>query len=536
MEQITQEPPERTLQCRLCLHNADLIVPIFGDRGREAQMDKMLEMHLNLIVKENENLPKHMCLKCWHTVEYIDSFVQQVATNQSILAYDQQKHIEYIVNDQVLRGNNRDNFEFIEVAIEARANPPSYDEAQKTKQGTMELVEGEIEITEASVDEELDADNAIHSQTEFSSDEAERIADESIIPVEEAGILVRVNGYPFPEMIRDGKLIVRGEELDKCLTAYYGLVCELCKEENWSTMEDLFAHYQKTHGREGFVNCCGKQIQKRQMIAMHLAKHVQPEAFECPICKKMMTTPRILRFHVQNHLPEEKRPLRCELCPRRFSYVSALLVHASTHRKENETKRVYHLCQVCGRAFRSAENLAGHMASSHESDGGSNCVECDVCHKKFSSRSNLNYHLTTHEPKVLHQVQCENCGKWLKNKICLRKHMLQHSLVRHGCDQCDYAATNVQSLQNHKRVQHTDEKPFVCTTCGKSFKLKSNLRVHLAQHRDGQKYACEFCSRRFTSRSNYYGHRKRMHLEEYEREKLRKEQEDRANRIKLKQN
>uniref|UniRef100_A0A182MY12 Transcription factor grauzone n=1 Tax=Anopheles dirus TaxID=7168 RepID=A0A182MY12_9DIPT len=433
MEPAAQEPPESTLQCRLCLHNADLMVAIFGERGREAEMDKLLQMHLNLIVNEEESLPKHICLKCWHTVEYIDSFVRQVAENQSILAYGQQEQIDYLVNDDGLTGGNREGFDSVEVAIESLANPPSYDEAQKTKHVATDPVKGVIlepPCETVSVRDELDAEGSacdLLPHDEFSNDEEERTADETITPVEEAGILVRVNGYPFPQMIRDGRLIIRGEELDKCLTAYYGLVCELCKQQDWSTMEELFAHHQKAHAREGFVNCCGKTIQKRSMIAMHLAKHVQPDAFECPVCKKMMTTPRILRFHVQNHLPEEKRPLRCELCPRRFSYVSALLVHASTHREENEEKRVYHLCQVCGRAFRTAENLAGHMALAHATEGGSNCVECDVCHKKFSSRSNFNYHLTTHEPKVLNQVQCDHCGKWLKNKICLRKHMLQHS-------------------------------------------------------------------------------------------------------------
>lgn len=240
-----------------------------------------------------------------------------------------------------------------------------------------------------------------------------------------------------------------------------------------------------------------------------------------------MTTPRILKAHMQNHLPEEERPLKCDLCPRRFSYVSALLIHASTHREENEGKCAYHLCHSCGRAFRSGDKLAEHIALSHRTDGTSNCVMCDTCGKKFISKSNLNYHLTTHQPKVLHQVQCEHCGKWLKNKLCLRKHMLQHSQVRHACDQCDYTTINVQSLQNHRRVQHTDEKPFVCPTCGKSFKVKSNLREHLAQHQQGQKYSCEFCSRKFTSKSNYYCHRKRMHPNELELERRKKEQEER---------
>lgn len=37
---------------------------------------------------------------------------------------------------------------------------------------------------------------------------------------------------------------------------------------------------------------------------------------------------------------------------------------------------------------------------------------CHICAKKFACRSNLTYHLTTHQPK-LRQVQCTKCQKWL---------------------------------------------------------------------------------------------------------------------------
>uniref|UniRef100_A0A182M3E2 Transcription factor grauzone n=2 Tax=Anopheles culicifacies TaxID=139723 RepID=A0A182M3E2_9DIPT len=538
MEQTAVESAESSLKCRLCLRNAYFMVSIFGPRGQKAHMSKMLLEHLNLTVREDENLPTHICLKCWHTVEYIHSFVKQVEQNQTVLANVQQHEWNYIISHSESVLESRKSFEFINDTIESRSSPPSYDEAQKIKHGiptdnvereeeVIEIIDGPYDVISVRSDDGHQSENIVFDDATNEEDGLqEKNTGCETSKGEETGILVRVNDYQFPQMIRDGKMIVHGEELDKCLAAYYGLECELCQQQSWTTIEELFNHHRQTHGQQGFINCCGKKMEKKSLLAMHLAKHVQPEAFECSICKKMMTTPRILKSHMLNHLPEEERPYKCELCPRRFGYVSALLVHASTHREENEKKGVYHLCYSCGRAFRSGDKLAEHIAESHKKDGSSNCVICDTCGKTFISKSNLNYHLTTHQPKVLHQVQCEHCGKWLKNKLCLRKHMLQHSQVRHGCDQCDYTTVNIQSLQNHRRVQHTDIKPFECSTCGKSFKLKSNLREHLAQHQLEQKYSCEFCSRRFTSKSNYYCHRKRMHLAELEMQKRQKEQEE----------
>lgn len=150
--------------------------------------------------------------------------------------------------------------------------------------------------------------------------------------------------------------------------------------------------------------------------AMHMARHLQPDAFQCPTCEKLMTCPKILQYHIQNHLPEKDRPLACPVCPRKFSYSSALVAHAISHQPENE--RAAHICDECGKSFSSPGRLSSHINVAHINHAAD--YICHICAKQFSCRSNLTYHLTTHQPKI-HQVQCTTCGKWLKNKLCLRK-------------------------------------------------------------------------------------------------------------------
>uniref|UniRef100_A0A8C4HEJ6 C2H2-type domain-containing protein n=1 Tax=Dicentrarchus labrax TaxID=13489 RepID=A0A8C4HEJ6_DICLA len=44
---------------------------------------------------------------------------------------------------------------------------------------------------------------------------------------------------------------------------------------------------------------------------------------------------------------------------------------------------------------------------------------------------------------------------------------------------------------------HTDGKPFKCDTCGKDFKHRSKLNVHLRVHTGEKPYLCKTCGTRF---------------------------------------
>lgn len=124
--------------------------------------------------------------------------------------------------------------------------------------------------------------------------------------------------------------------------------CNCRSKETFADLGALCKHYSSVHGSKGYVSCCGIKLVKPRAMALHMARHLQPNAFKCTICTKMMTCPKILRYHMQNHLPEDQRPLACPLCPRKFSYSSALMAHAISHKPEAE--REAHVCDECGKS------------------------------------------------------------------------------------------------------------------------------------------------------------------------------------------
>lgn len=115
----------------------------------------------------------------------------------------------------------------------------------------------------------------------------------------------------------------------------------------FTNLSDLCQHYAEHHKIKGYVTCCNIKLIKPRAMALHMARHLQPSAFTCTECNKVLTCPKILRYHIQNHRPESERPLACSQCPRRFSYSSALVAHIISHQPEDQ--RAAHVCNECGK-------------------------------------------------------------------------------------------------------------------------------------------------------------------------------------------
>lgn len=139
---------------------------------------------------------------------------------------------------------------------------------------------------------------------------------------------------------------------------------------------------------------------------------------------------------------------------------------------------------------------------------------------------------TIHQPRERDQMQCTECGKWLMNARCLKSHMVLHSHLTYNCHNCEYSTKKQMLLKRHLLSQHSDEKPHVCLTCGKTFKLKRALTVHVAQHNNTKSFKCTFCERVFASSTNFYTHRKNLHPVELQAMKEAELEEQRQKRIK----
>lgn len=72
--------------------------------------------------------------------------------------------------------------------------------------------------------------------------------------------------------------------------------------------------------------------------------------------------------------------------------------------------------------------------------------------------------------------------------------------------------SNAYDLKRHS-VAHSDERPFACKTCGKTFKLENALIAHQRVHTGEKKFMCEHpgCGKKFGYKVDLKRH-ERTHL------------------------
>ncbi|XP_073321824.1 uncharacterized protein [Pagrus major] len=120
-----------------------------------------------------------------------------------------------------------------------------------------------------------------------------------------------------------------------------------------------------------------------------------------------------------------------------------------------------------------------------------------------SNLSEIDQNMHTSEKK---QCSCEACGKVFKYKSRLHMHMKSHTGERpYPCNTCGKRFAWTKDLRKHVRI-HTGEKPYPCNTCGKRFAWTKDLRKHVRIHTDKKPYTCTTCSRDFKRSSNLVDH------------------------------
>lgn len=132
---------------------------------------------------------------------------------------------------------------------------------------------------------------------------------------------------------------------------------------------------------------------------------------------------------------------------------------------------------------------------------------CNFCNIVYSKAEDLISHNRCHVASDT--LRCHVCLHNFPSLSLLKRHMLQ----THGhqykqfCFECGRAFSGDWGLNAHNRLFHRPEaKSLICTVCRKIFSFDSQLQVHLKKHSDDQPYFCEICGRTYKYKRNLKQH------------------------------
>ncbi|XP_043648165.1 zinc finger protein 660, partial [Drosophila teissieri] len=242
---------------------------------------------------------------------------------------------------------------------------------------------------------------------------------------------------------------------------------------------------------------CGVSYSTQKALARHVAKHKEQGDTQkphlCDFCGRGFRTNAQLTTHRRRHTGE--RPFKCPLCPKAYTHGPTLKSHMHTHDEEKA-----HKCPQCEKTFYTRGNLRAHI----QRHTGERPYKCPDCPQTFAKNSGLKLHSRLH--KEDRPYKCELCGKgFVQNQ-----HLITHLRVHYGdrqfkCPDCDKSFFEKSNMMKHQRT-HSGIKPFKCEECGQAFSHNHHLKSHLRIHTGEKPYKCDQCGKGFSANQSLMKH------------------------------
>ena len=249
---------------------------------------------------------------------------------------------------------------------------------------------------------------------------------------------------------------------------------------------------------------CNFVFKKRSHLLRHQLVHSDERPYKCNICEKSFRS----SFHLNRHVPTHSgiKSFRCE-------YEGCQVACITEWNLKRHIKRT-HLgkfkCGKCDKEFRKNKLLQQHTSSEHKH----NIISCEFpgCAQIFSVPAKMRQHLKIHTNKG-YLCPVKDCSLKFSLWSECTLHAVQCKKRQVNCDVCGKMFSERSNLKAHKKIHSEEREVFQCTYdgCGRFYTKQYNLKVHVQSfHLNIRPFVCskEGCNKRF-----HFQHLLRKHLE-----------------------
>lgn len=246
-------------------------------------------------------------------------------------------------------------------------------------------------------------------------------------------------------------------------------------------------------------------------VEPHIVITKSVAGFECPneSCASIFTTVGRLKYHLENKHHESQGEITCDEC----SVVFANLSDLKQHRNVQHTPRPF-VCDICDRRSTSLSALRAHIRVVHlKLKTETKAIACPICGKVFPSRDKMTKHRRIHFKEKLRDFICPTCNVSFTSNDVLRRHLISHTEERpFKCLECEKTFKTKGNLTEHFKAVHIGQRSFICNVCSYGFKRKRQLDLHMMRHSDAKPFTCTYCNATFVLKDSLKVHQAKMHV------------------------
>ncbi|XP_026769497.3 zinc finger protein 1035 [Pangasianodon hypophthalmus] len=237
-------------------------------------------------------------------------------------------------------------------------------------------------------------------------------------------------------------------------------LCSVC-QKNTQNLDELIEHHHCKHSKHTFQYCltCGAYFSNGSLAAQHLCEQIGPK--DKQLSDTILSTTKQLTEKLN-------AKYLCKYCQKPFVKMSYHQDHEQRHRIVTQ-----HRCDCCGLYFPHAKKLIAHKRK----------VKCTpLILEPNEQRKKCSETDTKNPAKPMFTFGVDGC--------------------QIGLHDCFVKLVDINKKPSPQKIN--------CPVCGKRFKLRAQLKVHLRSHTGAKPFKCNKCKKIFKYSWNLDKHKKEL--------------------------